>query len=50
MENWFDFVSEVGNSFLQAYVPIVEKRKALSYSEKNWQEIRGRYVEFNLVQ
>jgi coproporphyrinogen III oxidase len=52
MENWFDFVSEVGNSFLEAYVPIVEKRKNLSYSDANrkWQEIRrGRYVEFNLV-
>ena len=52
MENWFDFVSEVGNSFLQAYVPIVEKRKDLEYSaaQKTWQEIRrGRYVEFNLV-
>ena len=52
MENWFSFVSEVGNSFLEAYVPIVEKRKNLSYSEANrtWQEIRrGRYVEFNLV-
>ena len=52
MENWYAFVSEVGNSFLEAYVPIVEKRKALTYTEtqRNWQEIRrGRYVEFNLV-
>ena len=52
MQNWFDFVSEVGNSFLEAYVPIVEKRKDLDYSKKqrDWQEIRrGRYVEFNLV-
>jgi len=52
MENWFNFVTEVGNSFLEAYVPIVEKRKKLLYSEANrtWQEIRrGRYVEFNLV-
>ena len=52
MENWFAFVSEVGNSFLEAYVPIVEKRKNLPYSSQNrtWQEIRrGRYVEFNLV-
>ena len=34
------------------YVPIVEKRKDLPYSQANrdWQEIRrGRYVEFNLV-
>ncbi|MFI2741811.1 oxygen-dependent coproporphyrinogen oxidase [Zhouia sp. PK063] len=52
MQNWYDFVTEVGNSFLDAYVPIVEKRKAISYTQehRNWQEIRrGRYVEFNLV-
>jgi coproporphyrinogen III oxidase len=52
MENWFDFVSEIGNSFLDAYIPILERRKALPYNEaqKTWQEIRrGRYVEFNLV-
>ena len=52
MQDWYNFVTEVGNSFLEAYLPIVEKRKELPYSEenKNWQEIRrGRYVEFNLV-
>ena len=52
MENWYNFVTEVGDCFLDAYIPIVQKRKDLSYSEanKNWQEIRrGRYVEFNLV-
>ncbi len=52
MQNWYDFVSEVGDSFLEAYVPIVERRKALNYTDKHrtWQEIRrGRYVEFNLV-
>ena len=52
MENWYDFVTEVGDSFLEAYVPIVEKRKDLPYTQdqRNWQEIRrGRYVEFNLV-
>ena len=52
MQDWYNFVTEVGNSFLQAYVPIVEKRKNLPYSpeQRTWQEIRrGRYVEFNLV-
>lgn len=52
MQSWYNFVSEVGNSFLEAYVPIVIKRKKLTYTkeQKNWQEIRrGRYVEFNLV-
>ena len=52
MENWYDFVTEVGDSFLEAYAPIVEKRKDLPYTQeqRDWQEIRrGRYVEFNLV-
>ena len=52
MQNWYDFVTEVGDSFLEAYVPIVEIRKDLDYTkdQRNWQEIRrGRYVEFNLV-
>jgi coproporphyrinogen III oxidase len=52
MEDWFNFVTEVGNSFTQAYIPILEKRKNLTYTneQRNWQEIRrGRYVEFNLV-
>jgi coproporphyrinogen III oxidase len=52
MQNWYNFVTEVGNSFLEAYVPIVEKRKNLPYTkeQRDWQEIRrGRYVEFNLV-
>ena len=52
MENWYNFVTEVGDSFLDAYVPIVKKRKGLSYTkaQRKWQEIRrGRYVEFNLV-
>jgi coproporphyrinogen III oxidase len=48
----FRFQQANGNAFLEAYLPIVEKRKDLPYSEeeKEWQEIRrGRYVEFNLV-
>ncbi len=52
MEDWYNFETEVGNSFLEAYVPIVEKRKDLPYTkeQRDWQEIRrGRYVEFNLV-
>lgn len=52
MQAWFDFVTEIGNSFLKSYVPIVMKRKELTFNQeqRNWQEIRrGRYVEFNLV-
>lgn len=52
MEDWYSFVTEIGNSFLEGYIPIVERRKKLTYTQANrtWQEIRrGRYVEFNLV-
>lgn len=52
LEQWYNFITEVGNSFLEAYVPIVQKRKEYTYTDANrtWQEIRrGRYVEFNLV-
>ena len=52
MQQWYDFVTEIGNSFLSCYVPIVIKRKDLDYTkeQRDWQEIRrGRYVEFNLV-
>ncbi len=49
---WFNFGKACGEAFIDAYIPIVKKRKDLLYSEKNkhWQEIRrGRYVEFNLI-
>lgn len=51
-ERSFDFVQSMANSYLAAYVPIVEKRRALPYTEqqRKFQEYRrGRYVEFNLV-
>lgn len=49
---WMQFGQACGNAFIPAYLPIVEKRKALPFTPQNkhWQEIRrGRYVEFNLV-
>ncbi len=49
---WMNFGKTCGDAFIDAYIPIVEKRKNSSYTEENkhWQEIRrGRYVEFNLV-
>jgi coproporphyrinogen III oxidase len=49
---WMDFGKACGNAFIPAYLPIVEKRKHMPYTEahKHWQEIRrGRYTEFNLV-
>ena len=48
----FGFVQAVGDSFLAAYGPIVERRRALPYGgrERAFQLYRrGRYVEFNLV-
>lgn len=52
VEDRYNFVIEVGNSFLEAFLPIVEKRKNIVYKteHRTWQEIRrGRYVEFNLI-
>jgi coproporphyrinogen III oxidase len=46
------FVQDCGRSFLPAYLPILERRKALPFTpeQRRWQEIRrGRYVEFNLL-
>jgi coproporphyrinogen III oxidase len=42
----------VGDAFLDAYVPIVERRRDTPYGEREraFQAMRrGRYVEFNLV-
>jgi coproporphyrinogen III oxidase len=52
LENGFDTLRAVGDSFLDAYLPIVERRKDTAYAdrERQWQLYRrGRYVEFNLV-
>jgi len=48
----FALMQSVGDHFLPAYIPIVERRKDLAYTEaeRQWQLYRrGRYVEFNLV-
>ena len=48
----FAMTQAVGNALLDAYVPIVEKRKTETYGEREreFQSYRrGRYVEFNLV-
>jgi coproporphyrinogen III oxidase len=42
----------VGNAFLPAYLPIIERRRAMPWGEREraFQLYRrGRYVEFNLV-
>jgi len=51
-EDSFAFMRSIGDHFVPAYVPIVEKRKNHSYGERerDFQMYRrGRYVEFNLV-
>jgi len=48
----FAMLRSVGDAFLGAYLPIVERRRALPYGERerDFQAYRrGRYVEFNLV-
>ena len=48
----FAFMQAVGDSFIPAYRPIVERNKALAYGDRERQfqlYRRGRYVEFNLV-
>lgn len=51
-DHCFAFTRAVGQGFLDAYLPIVEKRKTLTWGERERQfqlYRRGRYVEFNLV-
>jgi coproporphyrinogen III oxidase len=51
-EQSFAMMKSVGDAFVGAYVPIVERRKALAWGERerDFQLYRrGRYVEFNLV-
>ena len=51
-EHSFNLVESVGDHFLPAYVPILERRMDTPYTdrERDFQAYRrGRYVEFNLV-
>jgi coproporphyrinogen III oxidase len=48
----FAFMQAVGDSYIPAYLPIVQRRKDTTYGERERQfqlYRRGRYVEFNLV-
>ena len=48
----FAFLQSVGDHYLPAYLPIVQRRKGLAWGEREraFQKYRrGRYVEFNLV-
>lgn len=51
-ERSFDLMKSVGDAFINAYLPIVQRRKDTGYTERerDFQAYRrGRYVEFNLV-
>ncbi|AAY95445.1 coproporphyrinogen III oxidase [Pseudomonas protegens] len=48
----FAFMRAIGDAYIEAYLPIVQRRKAAAYTaqQREFQEFRrGRYVEFNLV-
>ena len=52
-ETCFAFLKSVGDHFLPAYLPIVQRRRSMKWGERErdfqlWR--RGRYAEFNLVQ
>ncbi|KAI8063155.1 Coproporphyrinogen III oxidase [Gongronella butleri] len=45
-------ITRLGDAFLPAYLPLLEKRRLLPFSKEHvhWQQLRrGRYVEFNLI-
>lgn len=48
----FELIQRIGDTYLEAYVPIVERRRSTPFGEREqrfqWYR-RGRYVEFNLV-
>ncbi len=51
-EHCFNFLQSVGDHFLTAYLPIVQRRKDTPFGDRERQfqlYRRGRYVEFNLV-
>ena len=51
-ERCFSFTQAVGNGFIDAYAPIVERRRDTPHGEREREfqlYRRGRYVEFNLV-
>lgn len=52
LDQCFAFIQSIGDNFLTAYLPILQRRKNMSYGkrERDFQCYRrGRYVEFNLV-
>jgi len=48
----FDFARRVGSGYLEAYLPIVRRRRPIAFNEREREfqlYRRGRYVEFNLL-
>lgn len=48
----FAFMRAIGDAYIEAYLPIVQRRKLTAYGEREREfqaHRRGRYVEFNLV-
>jgi len=51
-DHCFNFTQSIGDNYLKAYLPIVQRRKNTEYTESQREfqlYRRGRYVEFNLV-
>lgn len=51
-DNNFEFVQAVANAWMPSWLPIVQKRQPMPYTDqqKQWQKLRrGRYLEFNLL-
>ena len=51
-EQSFAFMRSVGDSYIQAYLPIAQRQRQRAYGDQERQfqlYRRGRYVEFNLV-
>ena len=51
-DHYHDLAEACGKAFIDAYIPIVQNRKDIPFTEQHveWQELRhGRYAEFNLI-
>ncbi|RYR03740.1 hypothetical protein Ahy_B06g083011 [Arachis hypogaea] len=51
-EMLLSFATKCANSVIHAYIPIIERRKDLPFTEqqKAWKQLRrGRHVEFNFI-
>lgn len=51
-QRWLSFMKEAGKAFLDSYVPIIQRRADMPFTEaeRDFQLFRrGRYVEFNLI-